>query len=118
MTIIYNRSKQKTKRRYLRSNSTKAEIILWQKIKNKQLGVKFRRQYGIGNYIADFCCIEKKFIIEIDGGYHNESEQIFYDEDRGKGISELGYKIIRFKNEEVENNLGNVLERLRIFIKV
>jgi len=116
MTIIYNRSKQKEKRKYLRSNSTKAEIILWQKIKNKQLGVKFRRQYGIGNYIADFCCIEKKFIIEIDGGYHNESEQIFYDEDRGKGISELGYKIIRFKNNEVENNIDQVLERLKKFI--
>jgi len=116
MTIIYNRSKQKEKRKYLRSNSTKAEIILWQKIKNKQLGVKFRRQYGIGNYIADFCCVEKRFIIEIDGDYHNESEQIFYDEDRGKDIFELGYKIIRFKNKAVENDLENVLERLRKFI--
>jgi len=60
MTVIYNKKIQKQKRRELRKESTKTEKILWEELRNRKLKYKFRRQYGIGNYIADFCCPEKK----------------------------------------------------------
>ena len=67
-------------RRELRTNATPQEIILWSRLKNKQLGVKFRRQHSFGKYIADFYCPEKRFIIEIDGTQHMEQEK--YDTER------------------------------------
>ncbi len=114
MTIIYNISRQKHKRRSLRKESTEAEKIMWKKLRNRKLdGIKFRRQYGIGHYIADFCCPEKKLIIELDGGVHTEDEQIYYDEERSQGIEELGFKVLRFWNNEVNNNIGNVLQKIK-----
>ena len=113
MTVIYNKAHQKQTRRQLRQESTEAEKILWQELRNRKLGEKFRRQYGIGNYIVDFCCAIKKLAIEVDGEIHNEDEQIFYDQDRSKTIEELGYKVIRFWNNEVKNNIDNVLDKIR-----
>ncbi|MFH1427758.1 MAG: endonuclease domain-containing protein [Patescibacteria group bacterium] len=113
MTIIYNKGKQKETRRRLRKDSTETEKIMWDKLRNRKLGEKFRRQYGIGHYIADFCCPIEKLIIEIDGEIHNEQEQILYDEERSKDIRELGFKVIRFINTEVKNNLDNVVDKIK-----
>ncbi|MFH1190972.1 MAG: DUF559 domain-containing protein [Candidatus Omnitrophota bacterium] len=102
MTVLYNMHRQKEKRKQLRNNSTIAERILWVRLKGKQLGAKFRRQYGIGYYIVDFCCPRKKLIIEVDGGAHFESEQIEYDIEKIKELEELGFKVLIFSNLEVE----------------
>lgn len=101
----------------LRNNSTKEEIILWQSLKQKQLGVKFRRQQPIGKYIADFVCFEKKFIIELDGGQHNESSNIEKDKMRDLFFNQNGFKVVRFWNNEIHQNLDGVIEKIQTEIK-
>ena len=64
---------------------------------------------NIGDYIVDFVCIEKRLVIEVDGGYHSEYEQIEKDEFRTQRLNELGFSVIRFKNEEILANISNVL---------
>ena len=93
-------------------NNTKAEAILWECLRNKNLTYKFRRQHIIDIFIADFICIEKKLIIEVDGGYHNTIEQKEADEMRTEILNELGFKVIRFSNEEVIENTDNVIEKI------
>lgn len=79
--------------RDLRKNTTSQEYKLWQLLRNKQLnGIKFVRQYPIGNYIADFCCRKLKIVIEIDGGQHNNTDVIEYDNNRTKYLSEKDTK--------------------------
>jgi very-short-patch-repair endonuclease len=113
MTIIYNKTIQKERRKQLRNNSTLEEIILWQKIKDKQLGVRFRRQYGIGCYIADFCCPKKKVVIEVDGKIHGYKEQRIYDNERELAIKKIGFKVLRFKNEEIRYNIETVIKEIK-----
>jgi len=91
----------------LRKGLTPAERKLWALIRNDQLGVNFRRQHAIGNYIPDFVCIEKKLIIELDGSQHLEQEE--YDEERTKYLNLLGYKVIRFWNNDVMKNMDGVI---------
>jgi len=86
----------------LRKASTPAERKLWSRIRNDQLGVTFRRQHAVGNYILDFCSPKAKLIIELDGSQHLEQEE--YDEERTKYLESLGYKVIRFWNNDVTNN--------------
>ncbi|MFH0892366.1 MAG: endonuclease domain-containing protein [Candidatus Falkowbacteria bacterium] len=113
MTIIYNKHKQLATRRYLRKNSTITERMLWEKLRNKLLGAKFRRQYGIGNYIVDFCLPRLKLVIEIEGGIHDDEDEKDYDEERKINIKELGFRMLVFTNEEVERYLEEVLEKIR-----
>jgi very-short-patch-repair endonuclease len=97
--------------RKLRNNMTESEKILWAKISKKQLnGLKFRRQFPIGRYIADFYNHERKLIIEIDGSIHNEQKD--YDKNRENNLEAHGYSIIRFTNDEVINNIDLVLEKI------
>lgn len=97
------------KARNLRKNMTKQERILWQFLRKKNINnLKFRRQYVIGNYIVDFICNEKKLIIEIDGGQHNEDKNIIYDQERTNFFETKGYKVIRFWNSDIDNNLDGV----------
>ncbi len=77
MNFIYNSFQLKSKRKLLRKNQTDAERKVWSYVRNKQvMGLKFFRQYGVGNYILDFYCPEKRIAIEIDGGHHNEHDEI------------------------------------------
>ena len=92
---------------------TDAEKLLWEYIRAKQLSVKFNKQHIIGDYIVDFVCIEKKLVIEVDGGYHSEYEQIEKDEFRTERLRDMGYNVIRFKNEEVTGNLLEVLNIIK-----
>ena len=89
---------------------TDAENILWYYLKNKQLGnFKFRRREAIDNYIVDFVCYEKKLIIELDGGHHNQDIQIENDKIRENHLKNQGFKILRFWNNEIFNNIETVL---------
>ena len=96
--------------RDMRKNSTKAENLLWQKIRNGQLGFKFRRQHQIDNkYIADFVCLEKRLIIELDGGQHNDRPK---DKDRTLYLENNNFKVIRFWDNEILQNINGCLEIL------
>ena len=96
--------------RTLRKNSTAPELKLWSLIKNNQLGLKFRRQFPIDNkYIADFVCLEQRLIIEIDGGQHNQN---FLDIKRTFYIEQQNFRIIRFWNDEINNNISGCIEYL------
>jgi len=98
----------------LRKTQTDAEIIIWQCIRNRNiLGFKFRRQHPLDKYIADFYCHEAKLIIEIDGGIHNQVDNKEYDKNRSLELHELGINVIRFTNEEVNENLEKVLNVIR-----
>ncbi len=100
------------KARYLRKNSTDAERYLWRHLCRRQLnGRKFRRQQPIGSYIVDFVCYEKKLIIEVDGGHHMEQEK--YDAEREAWLRTQGYKILRFWNNQVMQEIEGVMEVIR-----
>ena len=97
-----------------RKNSTEAEAFLWKNLKGKKLGYKIRRQHAIDKFIADFVCLEKKTVIEIDGIYHDfQKEQ---DEHRTQILTELGFSVIRFKNEEVFANPEKVLAEIKSYL--
>ncbi|MCR5014059.1 MAG: endonuclease domain-containing protein [Bacteroidales bacterium] len=96
-----------------RNNMTPAEKILWEELRNSKTGYKFRKQHPIGDYIADFICIEKKLVIEVDGGYHNTMEQQQNDEVRTIDIEKMGYSVIRFTNDEVEKQLTTVISKIK-----
>jgi very-short-patch-repair endonuclease len=91
----------------LRKESTPAESKLWSRIRNDQLGVTFRRQHAIGNYIVDFFSPKAKLIIELDGGQHLEQQE--YDKERTTYLESLGYKVIRFWNSDVMNHIDDVI---------
>ncbi|HEX8041761.1 MAG TPA: endonuclease domain-containing protein [Chryseosolibacter sp.] len=93
-----------------RKMNTEAEGILWGKLRDRNLlGYKFRRQHPIADFIADFYCHECKLIIELDGEYHNEMEQIQYDTGRTYELNEFKIKVVRFTNIEVLEHLDFVL---------
>jgi len=97
-------------RKFLRNNSTFAEIRLWTYIKNKQLsGRKFRRQHSIDNFILDFYCPSERIAIELDGGYHNTPKQSEKDKERDLILKSYRIKVLRFKNELVFKNIDGVL---------
>jgi very-short-patch-repair endonuclease len=100
----------------LRKNMTGVERFFWQRIKNKQLGFKFRRQQRIGSYIVDFVCLEKRLIIELDGGQHNEDRNIEKDVSRDKWLEGEGYIIFRFWNNEVLENIEGVVEKIHSYL--
>lgn len=100
-----------SKAQSLRTNMTKAEIVLWEVLKSNQFeAYKFRRQHPIHNFIVDFYCHQLKLIIEIDGEYHLNKDQHDKDIKRTEILEFQGLKVIRFTNEEVLNNLNKVLE--------
>ena len=103
-----------SKAQFLRRNETKAEKLLWEKLRNNQLeGLKFRRQHPVNIYIADFYCHKFKLIIELDGDYHDQEEQKQKDEVRTEVLRLNDLKIIRFKNEEVEQDINQVLTAIK-----
>ncbi len=98
----------------LRRRSTDAEQILWSHIRAKRLeGLKFRRQHPIGKYIVDFICLERKIVIELDGGQHTEPEKREYDRERDNWLEKEGYRVLRFCDNDVLLNIRGVLEVIR-----
>lgn len=103
--------------RNLRKDSTPQEIIIWSRLKNRNFrNLKFRRQYNIGKYIADFVCLEKKLIIELDGWQHKEENRERYDKKRTKYLEMQGFKVVRFWNNEINNNIVGVFLRIEEFL--
>lgn len=99
--------------RELRKGSTEAEKVLWEYLRDKKLnGLKFRRQHPLDKFIADFYCHEKKLAVELDGSVHNEKEIHQYDEARTYDLNDLGITVIRFRNEEVINDVENVIKKI------
>jgi tRNA modification GTPase len=104
----------KEKAREMRKNPTDAEAALWIHLRREQIeNCEFRRQHVIGNFIPDFVCLDRKLILEIDGGYHQLPEVQLSDKERTAILEEMGYRVLRFKNETIFNDLGSVLNTIR-----
>ena len=100
--------------RELRHNQSDAERNLWSRLRNSQIDkVKFRRQQPMGSYIVDFISFEKQLIIEIDGGHHNEEPVKVLDEQRTKYLESREFRVIRFWNNDVLENIDGVLIRIK-----
>ena len=99
----------------LRNRMTNAEKLLWSKLKENVLGVRFKAQHPIDIFIADFYCHALKLVIEVDGEYHHF--QIEKDNARTSELENLGLKIIRFTNDEIENKLEQVIEKIKMEIE-
>ncbi|PTM08290.1 MAG: cytosine methyltransferase [Bacteroidetes bacterium] len=111
---IHNRKYLKEFRKGLRNNATKAEAKLWQALRRSQLeNRKFRRQQSIKNYIVDFYCPSEKLIVEVDGKIHDNMVNSEYDYKRTEQLEKLGFKVIRFDNDDVFNNLDLILEAIK-----
>jgi ATP-dependent DNA helicase RecG len=95
-----------------KKQTTEAERILWEQLKTKKLGVKFRRQHIIDTFIVDFVALSKRLVVEIDGKYHDNENQQQADEMRTAILNELGFKVIRFTNEEVIFEIERVVEQI------
>ena len=103
--------------REFRKKSTPQEIILWSRLRGRKFkNLKFRRQHLFEKYVVDFVCLEKKLIIELDGYQHKEKEQKLYDKERTEFLESLGFKVIRFWNNEINNNLEGVFLKIEEFI--
>jgi len=111
MYEIFNHSKLLERRKRLRKELTEEEYKLWFHLKGKKLGIKFRRQHGIGPYIVDFYCKEKNLVIELDGSQHLNTKE--YDKEKDLYLQTLGIIVLRFWNSEIDNNLEDVLNRIR-----
>ncbi|MBI4224158.1 MAG: endonuclease domain-containing protein [Deltaproteobacteria bacterium] len=110
---IYNKLKLKPLKRQLRRDSTKAERIVWNLVRNRQIGnLKFLRQSGVGNFILDFYCPKLKFAIEIDGGHHSDDEVERSDALRTKYLNSFGIKVLRFWNNDVLYNSEGVYKAI------
>ena len=95
-----------------RKNPTLAEQVLWKYICEQALGVKFLRQHIIGDYIADFAAPECMLIIEVDGTYHSEPEQMYDDAIRTSSLEKSGFKVIRFWNDDIDTNIDAVVNEI------
>jgi very-short-patch-repair endonuclease len=95
-----------------RKNATQAENVLWEYLRNGELGEKFLRQHIIGDYIVDFVSRHDGLVIEVDGGYHSEPRQQEEDKLREEVLEQMGYHVIRFTNEEVLYDIENVLNQI------
>jgi very-short-patch-repair endonuclease len=114
--MVHNNKGLVERRVELRRNSTAQEEILWKQLRGNQLGQKFKRQHSVGGFIADFYCANKKLIVEIDGSVHHTQDAKEYDQIRDKYFKDLGYTTLRFWNNDVENNLQEVLKKVRIYL--
>jgi len=102
------------KAKELRIRMTKAEIILWESLRNKRFGgLKFRRQHPIGRFIVDYYCHKYKLVIELDGGIHEVQEVKANDRNREQELRNFGLNILRFTNEQVINEIAYVLQTIK-----
>ena len=96
-----------------KQHPTEAEKLLWECLRGKNLQFKFNRQHIVGDYIVDFICIEKSLVVEVDGGYHSEYEQIQKDEMRTESLRRMGFRVIRFANEDVYGRIQDVIDKIK-----
>jgi len=97
----------------LRQNMTDAERALWRHLRSRQLsGHKFRRQQPLGPYIVDFVCLEKRLVIELDGGQHAITDQACYESDRTVWLEQSGYQVLRFWNHDVLQSIEAIKQAI------
>jgi len=113
---LYNFKFNKERRRELRNNMTEAEMVLWEELRNKKLGYKFRRQFGIQAFIVDFCCPNIKLVIEVDGDIHLKKEILEKDNKKEQFLAGKGFKVLRYKNEDVLNRLDWVVGDIKGYL--
>jgi very-short-patch-repair endonuclease len=101
--------------RELRRDATPAEKLLWKRLRNQQVGFKFRRQCPLGPYFADLCCKEQRLVVELDGD--SDASDRERDAKRTEYLTERGYRVVRFWNDEVLTNVEGVLEEILAFLK-
>ena len=112
-----NHPATKEYRQLLRKTETPTERMLWKRLRGKQLdGYRFRQQHGSGPYVMDFYCPSLRLCIELDGEVHNKDDVRQKDEERTEFLIKNKIHILRFRNEEVEHHIENVLERIREFV--
>ena len=110
-------TKEKLQRaRELRREMTPAERLLWQEVRAKKLGVRFRRQQVIAGFIVDFYCHKAALVVEVDGDIHDLQQE--EDARRGKVLSEMGLRIVRFRNEDILKDLPAVVENIKGLVSV
>lgn len=113
MTRVFNRSSEMARRRLLRNNRPRAEVLLWSALKHKQIANhRFRRQYSIGPYIVDFYCPASRLAIEVDGDSHLQPRVEEYDRHRQNYIESFGIRVVRVTNTEVYGDLDGVIRRI------
>jgi len=111
---MHNKKELEAQRKELRNNATPAEAFLWRHLSNKKLeGRKFRRQHSINMYIVDFFCPSERLIVELDGEGHLTPNGMEQDEHRTHYLQSLDYRVIRFENKMVFDNLYSVLEEIK-----
>lgn len=108
---IFSAKRMLYRRRDLRKKTTNTEEMLWNKLRRKNLGHKFKRQFSIDNYVVDFYCPDKKLAIELDGEIHKQRK--IYDESRTRYLRAYGVSEIRFTNVKIIENLGDVVEQIK-----
>lgn len=114
--IIPYRKDLKKKARKLRNGSTYSEILLWQEIKNKQLGYQFHRQVPLLDYIVDFYCHELMLAIEVDGQCHDSMEAKRYDARRQSRLEAFGIRFLRFEDARMKGDINKVLDEIKKLI--
>ena len=118
MTQLFNKQYLKPIRRKLRKDQTFAEKIVWLNVRRRELlGLKFKRQFSVDNYIIDFYCPEHKIALEIDGEIHDKPENIIKDKIRQRYLESFGIKFIRVTNSELLGNPNKAFERIEREIK-
>jgi very-short-patch-repair endonuclease len=113
MNEFFNQKSEKEKRRHLRNTMPDAEVILWSRLKGRQLlGCKFRRQFSVGAFVMDFYSPEIRLAVELDGDSHFREGAREYDQQRTQFIERFGIRVMRILNSDVYENLGGVLEMI------
>ena len=109
---LFNRPELRERRRDLRKQPTAPEQRFWRAVRSQQLGVKFRRQQGIGPYIVDFYCAECALVVELDGDSHFQDRALAYDRERDDFLRAKGLTVLRFTNEQVMREMDGILIRV------
>ena len=109
---MYRDEEQRDFARRLRNEGTEAEKRLWYFLRGNKLGVKFRRQAAIGSYVVDFICFSHRLIVELDGPQHITKEGKAHDERRTSWLMSRGYRVIRFRNQQLDDEIHQVVAEI------
>ncbi|MBE2217353.1 MAG: DUF559 domain-containing protein [Ignavibacteria bacterium] len=115
---VFTKKSEQLKRSLLRNKMTEAEKLLWLELKNRNLGVRFLRQYSIEKFVVDFYCPEIKLAVEVDGVTHNSPEEIEYDAYRQEEIEKYKITFVRFTNQQVYGSIKTVVDEIKARINI
>jgi very-short-patch-repair endonuclease len=114
---MYRDLEQRDFARQLRNQPTEAEKRLWWFLRSEKLGVKFGRQAAIGAYIVDFVCFSHRLIVELDGPQHFEAAAQAYDPQRDAWLASRGFHVIRFRNQELDDDIWAVVKKIKMMLE-